>query len=231
MGGKVLIDFKVGMDFCRPHSENYSVTVEVLRHLNDEDIQTDMREDCWKRINTSVTSELEMMDYLKNKATTLLSDFEPQTALEMYQEQVLTEQNLCSNGNTGIDLDRTYMPDVTELQEEIEQMGLPGFCSHANDILSLVPDLQRKLDLIVDQRFNPSAQDPWLFAASVEDVVKNDRQKDVLVDAYVWANNSENYLVSREDSYIISNKSDIRDRMTDVDLQIVSPVQISESLS
>lgn len=228
---RVLIEYEVGLAYCRPYYSEYEATRQVLRYLNDEEIPIDIRLACWQLLNSAISAELTLLNYLLDEATKLLTNLDPDEALAEYQSNILTESNLYENGTSGIRFDDDLAPEVEDLQAAIEEMGLEDFRLYAHDLLEICPKAQSELDLMIRERYEPTAQDPGIFEANVASIIETQRQIEVLIDAYIWSSDAGKYFMASEESVIYTRRSDLLRGVDEDRLKIICPSDIQAQIT
>ncbi|WP_248518016.1 hypothetical protein [Salinarchaeum laminariae] len=227
--GAVLLEFETSLDYCQPILPDHETTSEALDAIHEFGVRIEMRRSCWRNLTDSLTNTLELFLYLRDQASELLRQHDSDKALEIFNESVLTKGNLV--GDQHISLSEEYMPDVEDLREAVEEMGIKDFRGYADTQQRVCSSAQDELDLMIDSYFDGSGKDPYLFEVSVEQVVDSDRIVDVLVDAHIWGTQCDGYLLTRHESVIHSEKEEILDCMAEDAFDILSPVEVAERLA
>lgn len=216
----ILIDYEPALVYCQPSLEGHDTAHEVIDYIHTEGIQLDMRKSCWRNLTTSLTNTLGLFQYLKEEATALLREHDAQQALEKLQNETLTRSKLGSQDE--FTLNDSYMPDIRELRDAVEEMGIKNFRAYADDQVQNCTDAQTRLDIILDRRFTRGGQSVGLFEATIESQFNQDRVVDLLTTAYIWGTDVDGYLLTNQTSTIYSRKDDVYESMDRRRFKIIS---------
>lgn len=224
----ILIDFKSAIDYCQPFLPDNEVTRLVLDQIHKEGIKIEIRKSCWRNLNSSLSNVLNLFIFLRDQATETLRENDPDEALTIFSATVLSQKGL---QDTSFSLNQDYMPTISDLQDAVEEMGLEEFRAYADDQVSTCQDGQTRLDLLIDNRYCPGGEDPYIFEASISEIIDDDKDMDVLIDTYIWGNNSDSYLVTRGESKIHSKKDEIYNCMAKQKFEILCPEEITPHMN
>jgi len=221
----VLIDWKVGLDFCKTHSVECDLTRSVLREVDAFGVDIHMRKRCWEKVTDSLVKVQTMLEYLRDRASEYIHQHSEHTAIERYNSDILVQSTL--TGELNFDPDN--YPNIETLRTEVADMGLRKFRIYLDNHLSLCTKAQTELDLMVKSRYTPSGSDPFIFESSLGQFLTDDENVQLLVDAYKWASASGDFLITRNGSEIYNHKVDIEDIMESERYEIMSPVDIRDA--
>jgi hypothetical protein len=215
-----MIDWEVGLDFCRTHIPSCDITRTVLRDIHEFGIEINIREKCWKSIVENLVTVQHMLEYIRNNASKFLNECSEHEAISEFNSQII-ETSLLSE---EIGVKPEQIPDENKLREAVREMGLRNFRGYIDDNLSLTIKAQNELDQMVTSKYTPSGGDPLFFEGSVKTHVNSG--VDILVDTYKWARNNGDYLITPQYSNIYNNKGNIEGSMQNQRYSILSPDDI-----
>ena len=223
--GSVLIEYRAAVDYCQPVQEYHEVTNAVLDEMNNFGIQIKIRKACWRKLNDSISNVLNMFTYLRDEATEILKNRSQKNAEIEFTESILTHESLSQE---NFSLNDEHMPELSVLREAISEVGIRDFRAYADSQVQICQKNQRRLDLMVDRTQKYGSEDPWVFEASVGNIVTTSWDEDFLTDAFVWAKRSGDYLISRCGSEIHSKSTEIQNCMSTQRFQILCPEEIDD---
>lgn len=222
--GALLIDYECSLDYCQPSLPGHEITVQVLDSVHNEGIQLDMTKNCWKNLTNSLTNTIELFNYLGDEATGLLRKHDCETALGIFKDQVLTNSNL--REAQDISLNEKYMPEISDLQDAVEDMGLMKFRAYADTQVTTCQNGQTNLDFMISERYERGGANPWVYESAINKKFDRDRVINLLIDAYIWGDSTNDYLLARQNSPIYLEKEFIRKSMETSHFDILSPTDI-----
>ena len=217
----VLVDYKAAIDFCQPTLPEYEKTRRVLEDIHSKGLRIDIRQDCWSRLTQSLGDLIKSFMELRNEASEVLKTTDDETvALEEYTDSVLQRDTL---EEIGVNIDSPHLPDLEDLEDAVKEMGLKEFRQYADDVVKDCQRGQQRLDLLIDNRYTRGGQDVTFFEASVRTHISDDYCIQILLGAYIWSNTTPGYLLTRCESDIHENKTEIEDCISDDRFSIVCP--------
>lgn len=226
----ILVDYRVGRDYCQDITEDHKVTTEVLDYCYKEGVQIDMRKEGWQSLNSSISNLLALYEHLRNEATRLLKEQADDDPLEPYLESVITKENI----EELISSEGSQLPSIDSLRTSVEEMGLQTFRAFADDQIRVAQTGQSKLDLMIDQRIKRGGQSIWMYETSIKRIFNNSTNIELLLDSYVWSDGFENdsftLLVTKEDSSIYSYQEEVYDSLRQKQFVIASPREIAREI-
>lgn len=222
----VLVDYKAAIDFCHPSLTEYEETRRVLEDVHSKGLQIDIRQECWSQLTESVGDSIRVFRALRDEASEVLKTSKDEAAaLDEYTDRVLQWDTL---EEYGIDIDSPHLPEMEELENAVQEMGLKKFRQYADDQVQNCPSGQQRLELLIDNRYTRGGQDVTFFEGSVRTHISNDNRVQLLLGAYTWSRTNSGYLLTRCNSDIHEKKNDIEGSMSDDRLSIVCPRDYSD---
>lgn len=217
----LLVDYKAAIDFCQPSLPEYEETRQVLEDVHSKGLRIDIRQECWSRLTEALGESIKVFMSLRDEASAVLKSPEDEGgALEEYKDQVLQRDTL---EDCGINLDSPHLPEMDELRNAIEEMGLKDFRKYADDVVKNCPRGQQRLELLIDNRYRRGGQDVTFFEGGVRSHISDDDRVQVLLGAYTWSSSNKGYLLTRCNSDIHEKKSEIEASLSDNRFSIVCP--------
>ena len=222
----ILIDWYVGLDFCKTHIPECDLTRDILRRLHSYGVSIEIRTKCWRKIIDSLGNIQLLLEHLTDRASDLLSEYSEETALTKFKSNVLERSELTDN----LGIDPKYLPEPARLKSDVEEMGLRTFRRYTDNGLSMSISAQSELDLLISSKYSPSSKDPFIFEASMNKIMDSDEQVDLLLDAHVWSDTNGSYLLTRKGNKIYCEKSAIEEKMNRSKYKILSPEDINKKI-
>lgn len=221
----VLVDYKAAIDFCQPSLPEYEETRRVLEDVHNRGLQIDIRQECWSQLTESIADTIRTFKSLRDEASEVLKTCEDEAAaLEEYTDRILRRDTL---EEYGINTDSSHLPEMEELEEAIQDMGLKEFRQYADDLVKDCPRGQERLELLIDNRYTRGGQDATFFEGSIRSHITDDARVQLLLGAYIWSRTNSGYLLTRCNSDVHEKKNAIEGSMSDDRLSIVCPSDYS----
>lgn len=217
----VLVGYKAAIDFCQPSLPEYEETRRVIEDVHTKGLQIDIRQECWSQLTESVGEMIRVFKALRDEASEVLKTSEDDaTALEEYTDRVLRQDTL---EEYGIDMDSPHLPEMEELENAVQEMGLKKFRQYADSLVKNCPRGQQRLELLIDNRYTRGGQDVTFFEGSVRSYISDDARVQLILGAYIWSKANPGYLLTRCDSDIHNKKNEIEGSMSDNRLSVACP--------
>ena len=216
----VLIGYTAAVDFCQPLLPGCEQTRQVLEDINSRGSRIDIRQECWTRLTDSLGNSIKVFMTLRDSASKYLKSHDGDTALRLFTEEVLQASIL---EDMGVDIDNPAVPDIEELEDAVQEMGLRAFREYADDYLKDCPRGQEQLELLIDNRFTKGGESQTFFEASIRRHISGDNWVRLLLGAHSWSKSNSGYLLTRCSSDIHEAKSEIEQCMSDSRFSIVCP--------
>lgn len=180
----------------------------------------DIRQQCWTRLTESLSNAMKVYLHLRDEASSLLAEEEDAQAATQYVDNILTAERLEEIGVSG---DYLSAPNLDDLRTAVDEIGIREFRGYIDTQINYCKQGQERLDMLIDNRFSPGGEDPFLFEASVGNLLDDDLRVTFLKDAYIWAKGLDGYILTRCDSDIHSQREEIHGCMKGERFEIVCP--------
>lgn len=218
----ILLSHRSATDYCQPDLAG-SGTRDVVEYIYDEGAKVDIRKSDWKSLTDSLTNVLSLFTYLRDEATKKLRKYDENEALGEFLETVLSEENLSENRRFSLQDD--HIPDMEELRSAVNQMGIEEFRAYADEQVQCCMEGQKRLDLILNEKYERGGQSAGLFAAAIKSNF-DDNDAELLITAYIWSADVNGCLLTRHGSPIYSKKDSVQESLRHSRFQIISPQDV-----